>query len=56
MKISNNQINITIEDEEINIFWNIIAFALDLDTKEHCMTEAERNIANKLYDATKERY
>ena len=56
MKINNYQIIITLEKEEINIFWNIIAFALDLDTKENCMTGAERNMANKLYDATKERY
>ena len=35
--MSKEKIQITLTGDDINTFWNIIAFALDLDTKEHCM-------------------
>lgn len=48
--MSKEKIQITLTGDDINTFWNIIAFALDLDTKEHCMTEIERSMAKTLYE------
>ena len=58
MKITQDNIKIELENEnEINVFWNIIAFALDLqaqraELKRPCMTEEEEEMAHKLYDLT----
>ena len=52
MTVDKKEIQITLKDFEIDYFWNIIAFALDLDCKEHCMTESERKMAKRLYDQT----
>lgn len=54
MTLDKKVIQITLEDFEVDHFWNIIAFALDLDVKEHCMTESERKMAKRLYDQTYE--
>lgn len=59
MNITQNNLTIELESEsEINAFWNIIAFALDLQAErdkenKYCMTEEEKKMAHKLYDLTK---
>lgn len=61
MNITQNNLTIELETQnEIDIFWNIIAFALDLQAerdKENkpCMTEEEKKMAHDLYDLTKKR-
>ena len=58
MRITQDNIKIELESEkEIEDFWNIIAFALDLQAQcdknqETCMTEDEKKMAHKLYDLT----
>ena len=58
MRLTQNNITIELENEdEIRHFWNIIAFALDLQAireKEGnpCMTDTELEMAQKLYDLT----
>lgn len=58
MRLTQNNLTIELENEnEIEAFWNIIAFALDLqaqrdEEKKPCMTEEEKNMAHKLYDLT----
>lgn len=57
MKVSSNGINIHLEQEEIDTFWNIIMFALDFHTKETekgscCMNNAELKLAKELIDIT----
>lgn len=62
MRITQDNIKIELENEkEIEIFWNIIAFALDLQAMrekngESCMTEEEKKMAHKLYDLTETKY
>ena len=59
MRITQSNIEIELETpKEVEIFWNIIAFALDLqaerdEKKESCMTDDELEMAHKLYDLTK---
>lgn len=59
MNITQNNLTIELENEsEIETFWNIIAFALDLQAErdkenKHCMSEEEKKMAHKLYDLTK---
>lgn len=54
MNITTDKITIILENQDdINTFWNVISFALDLDAKEHSMTDAERKMANTLCDVTK---
>ena len=58
MNITRNNLTIELENKnEIEVFWNIIAFALDLQAqcdKENkpCMTEEEKKMAHRLYDLT----
>ena len=40
MTVDKKVIQITLEDFEIDHFWNLIAFALDLDAEKHCLTSA----------------
>lgn len=54
MTVDKKEIQITLKDFEIDHFWNLIAFALDLDAEKHCLTTAEREMANRLYDQTYE--
>ena len=54
MIINKNKITIILEEDEINAFNNIIEFALDLDAKEHSMTESERTLAKKLDEVSNE--
>ena len=47
-------------ENEVNVFWNIVAFALDLHNErtekgESCMTKEELQMAHWLYDVTKEK-
>jgi hypothetical protein len=57
MRITHDNIKIELENEsEIEIFWNIIAFALDFEKKENRMTKKELKMANKLYDLTEPKY
>lgn len=62
MRITQDNIKIELENEqEIETFWNIIAFALDLQAEcdkrgETCMTEEEKKMAHKLYDLTETKY
>lgn len=59
MRITQYNIEIELENpKEIEIFWNIIAFALDLQAEREkenksCMTDDELEMAHKLYDLTK---
>lgn len=59
MRITQYNLEIELENpKEIEIFWNIIAFALDLQAErekanESCMTDDELEMAHKLYDLTK---
>jgi hypothetical protein len=56
MIIHKNRITIILEEDEINEFNNVIEFALDLDAKEHSMTESERKLAKKLDEISNEFY
>lgn len=62
MNITQKNLIIELESEsEIEVFWNIIAFALDLQAerdKENkpCMTEDEKQMAHKLYDLTERKH
>ena len=62
MRIRQDNITIELENqEEIDNFWNIVAFALDLHAErrekdESCMTDDELKMAHKLYDLTKARF
>jgi hypothetical protein len=56
MIIHKNRITIILEEDEINEFNNVIEFALDLDAKEHSMTESERTLAKKLEEVSNEIY
>jgi len=56
MIIRKNRITIILEEDEINAFNNVIEFALDLDAKEHSMTESERKLAKKLDEISNEFY
>jgi hypothetical protein len=56
MIIHKNRITIILEEDEINEFNNVIEFALDLDAKEHSMTESERKLAKKLVEISNEIY
>ena len=57
MRITQDNIKIELESEsEIEIFWNIIAFALDFNAKENRMTDEELKMARKLYDLTETKY
>lgn len=59
MRIEHGSISIELETQkDVDLFWNVIAFALDLQTQREkegkaCMTEDELKMARKLYDATK---
>lgn len=58
MRIVLNNLKIELENqEEIQDFWNIVMFALDLHnekagTGEPCMTESELELAKKLKEIT----
>ncbi len=52
MIVNKNKITIILEEDEITDFNNVVEFALDLDCKEHCMTESERQLAKKLDKAS----
>lgn len=62
MRIMQDNIKIELENEnEITDFWNIIAFALDLQAEREkegkpCMTEDELKMAHSLYDLTKKKW
>ena len=54
MKIESNGITIYLEQNEICDFWNIVAFALDLQDERDkeqrpCMTDDELRLARKLH-------
>lgn len=50
MRVVRKEMQIIVNEDEIDALWNIIAFALELDVKERCMTTNERFIANALYN------
>ena len=58
MKLVFDNLKIELESQqEIQDFWNIVMFALDLHTErnkkgESCMTESELELAKKLSDIT----
>ena len=58
MKLVLDNLKIELESQkEIQDFWNIISFALDLQVErdkdsKHCMTEDELKLARKLKDIT----
>lgn len=56
MKLVLDNLKIELESQkEIQDFWNIISFALDLQAErdsKHCMTEDELKLARKLKDIT----
>lgn len=53
MIINKDKITIELEDEdEIQTFNDVILFALDLDAKENCMTNSEREMARRLVENT----
>ena len=58
MRLTQNNLTIELVSEnEIEVFWNIIAFALDLQAERDregkpCMTEEEKIMAHRLYDLT----
>ena len=53
MKITKDRILIELENaDDIEVFNNVILFALDLDAKENSMTKPEREMAKKLADIT----
>lgn len=53
MKITKDRILIELENaDDIQTFNDVILFALDLDTKEDCMTDCERKMAKKLAELT----
>ena len=59
MRYELSDLTITLEKDEINLFWNIVEFALDyqaLKEKEGkpCMTENELKLARKLAEITNE--
>ena len=62
MRIRQDNITIELESqEEIDNFWNIVAFALDLQAEREkenksCMTNDELKMAQKLYDLTKAKF
>lgn len=56
MIIKKNKITIILQGDEISAFNNVIEFALDLDAKEHKMTESERTLAKKLDEVSNEIY
>ena len=62
MRIRQDNITIELEtQEEIDNFWNIVAFALDLQAEREkenksCMTDDELKMAHKLYDLTKAKF
>lgn len=53
MIINKDKITIELESKnEIQTFNDVILFALDLDAKEKCMTNSEREMARKLAEET----
>ena len=52
MRIELEGITISLDKDEIEDFYNVVMFALDLDAKEHRMTKAELSLAQKLADVT----
>jgi hypothetical protein len=52
MMVQKNKITIILEEDDISAFNNAILFALDLDSREHCMSERERKLANRLAEIT----
>lgn len=59
MRVERDKITIELENSnEIDDFWNIVMFALDLHQERQnvgksCMTESELNMADKLVNLTK---
>ena len=53
MNIKSSGIIIELREDDIADFYNVIAFALDLDAEKKCMTDGERKMANKLLEGTK---
>lgn len=53
MIVNKDKMTIELEDkDEIQTFNDVILFALDLDAKENCMTNTEREMAKKLAEQT----
>ena len=57
MEAKVNQLTITLNEDEIMDFWNIVMFALDYHNKEieqgkHCMHESELKLAKELVEIT----
>lgn len=55
MRVESIGITISLEQDEIIDFWNIVMFALDLQAERDkqgkpCMTESEKKFAKKLVD------
>lgn len=62
MRIIREQITIKLDNEqEVDDFWNVIMFALDLHNErtkkgEICMTDSEYRLANDLAETVKQYY
>lgn len=56
MIYSIDKLTISLEDSDVDLFWNIIAFALEYNSKEHVMNEEELALAKKLEEITTHRY
>lgn len=57
MKVKSNGIEIHLEKDEIEDFWNIVMFAMDYHNKEtkegnYCMNTSELKLANELIEIT----
>ena len=57
MKAKATQLVITLEEDEVWTFWNIVLFALDLqaereEQKKCCMNQSELKLAKELADLT----
>ena len=57
MKAKANQLVIILEEDEVQAFWNIVLFALDLQAErdkrnELCMNQSELKLAKELADLT----
>ena len=61
MRVDTNKITIVLEDYDIDCFWNVVSFALDLQAQREkegkpCMTSSELEMAKKLEELTRARY
>lgn len=54
MNYNYEQLNITLQGNEVYWLWDIIMFALDHDAEKNCLNDEKRAFAKKLVDITNE--